>query len=162
MGDKSPEQLIIEMTAVQEAATEVRIKQLRVEEKRAGIEERRVAELQRIARKDAEITVCFKKINDILLNMTDMLNEIREMITGCSVRTVGDKKLDRLFNMLLWDLTAKKDMLSPEILRLLEIYKKDHKISVHTGTEIKSDGDMEMRTGDITGRDKQHFERSAW
>jgi len=160
MGDKSPEQLIIEMTAVQEAATEVKIRQLKIEERREKTEAKKVEELQRLARQDGQRLKLYHKVHDILDQILRDIAEIKHLIMNCSVRDVGNIKLDRLFNMLLWDLTAKKDILSPEILRLLEIYRKDHKISVHTGTEIKSDGDL--NTGDITGGNKQKIERSAW
>ena len=155
---KTPEQLIAEMNAVNEASTEVKIKQLKIAQRRAGIERSRVATLQRMAKQDGEILKMFGEILKMFQDMSVILDEIKGMICGQSKK--GTKDIDRLTDMLFIELSSKKQILSSEARELLELYRKDSRVSVHTGTEISSGGDM--KTGDVTGRDVKNIGRSAW
>lgn len=159
--NKTPEELIRDMTAVTEAATEIKLRQLNLEKRRAVIEKQRVEELQRLARQDAKRLQFYKKLYKRLEVLSRDITEIKQLISGCSVREKGNKKLDRLFYMLFWELTAKKELLPKEARELLELYSRESNlVSVHTGTEIKSEGNM--KTSDITGGDVSKIGRSEW
>lgn len=151
--DKTPEDMIKELTAVTEAATEVKIRQLKIEEKRAKIEKERVAELQRLARQDARRIKVYKKVQTILEELKKDIKDVKKVINTCSVREYGGKKLDEITYLLFLELSSRKNTLSAEAVKLLEIYGRETNVAVHTGTEIKAEGNM--NTGDITGRNKK-------
>jgi hypothetical protein len=144
---------------------------LKIAQRRAGIERSRVATLQRMAKQDGEILKKFGEILEKFQEVSDKLDDIRNMITVCS------ENEKRLTDMLFIELSTKKQLLSDEAKELLELYRKDGMVSVHTGTEISSRGDMktgsvhtgteissggDMKTGDVTGRDVKNIGRSAW